>query len=290
MNTDNPSVRNEARQWVVEMSAADVSADTIAAFDSWLQAGEDNARVYQEVESLFLGLADVLGLEGMLVDDADASYESAGVWQRIKAAFTPSQGAGYWAGAAAAVIIAIGVLNYWPAGAPVTESLEYQTAAAEIKTITLGDGSEITLGGETQLFVTFSDQRRQITLPTGQAFFEVASDASRPFVVISGAAEITVLGTSFDVRKGRKHVTVGVEQGAVNVRGIDYLTKDILGEQKLVADTTISVAADGSLSKIAIEENPGSWRQGRLVYVDANLGRDVVRCGSLSSGKNTIRF
>lgn len=67
--------------------------------------------------------------------------------------------------------------------------------------LTLSDGTRVWLNTESQLRypVQFTGERRTVYL-VGEAYFDVHPDASHPFTVISGPAEVTVLGTSFNLR------------------------------------------------------------------------------------------
>ena len=66
--------------------------------------------------------------------------------------------------------------------------------------ITLGDGSRVHLNYDTRLKfpVRFEDDNRSVFLD-GEAYFDVAKDASRPFRVVTGNGVVEVYGTSFDV-------------------------------------------------------------------------------------------
>ena len=65
--------------------------------------------------------------------------------------------------------------------------------------VTLSDGTRVWLNGESELRFPFgfTSGRREVHL-RGEAFFEVAKDPQRPFVVTSDYYSATVLGTSFD--------------------------------------------------------------------------------------------
>jgi transmembrane sensor len=64
----------------------------------------------------------------------------------------------------------------------------YVTQLGEIRRVPLGDGSVMTINSDTELKVHLAKHMRQIELAQGEAWFEVAKDAARPFVVASGNA------------------------------------------------------------------------------------------------------
>ena len=88
------------------------------------------------------------------------------------------------------------------------------------KTIILSDGTSIILQPHSILRYpdTFDADYREVSL-TGQAFFEVTRDPSRPFLVLSGEVVTRVLGTSFTVRnmEGEDNVMIQVKTGKVSV-------------------------------------------------------------------------
>jgi transmembrane sensor len=103
--------------------------------------------------------------------------------------------------------------------AEVTQS--YATLAAQTRKVILPDGSQLTLGSQTELSVRYTSERRVIDLVKGEALFSVAHDASRPFTVFAGAGSITAVGTQFDVTRDPDErvdrVTVVVKEGTVEI-------------------------------------------------------------------------
>lgn len=92
---------------------------------------------------------------------------------------------------------------------------EYITQASQ-KTYTLPDGSLIELKPHTRLTALYSDDARLIKLLDGDAYFHVAKDSSRPFVVQYKDMNVTALGTKFYVRT-HSYVQVQVTEHSVKV-------------------------------------------------------------------------
>lgn len=78
--------------------------------------------------------------------------------------------------------------------------VEHYSEYGQQSKLTLSDGSILKLNAGTKLFYPekFTGDQRMIKLE-GQAFFDVASDTTKPFVIDAGDMRVTVLGTSFDV-------------------------------------------------------------------------------------------
>jgi transmembrane sensor len=94
-------------------------------------------------------------------------------------------------------------------------ALHYATARGEQRTLRLADGSTLRLNGATRIAVAFAADRREVRLESGEAYFDVAHDAARPFTVRAGTSDARVLGTAFDVDLRRDQVELAVYRGAV---------------------------------------------------------------------------
>lgn len=158
--------------------------------------------------------------------------------------------------------------------------LAVETARAEHRLLALADGSRLTIGAQTGVEVSLDKEERKVVLDHGQAFFEVAHDPNRPFVVLAGRAEIRVLGTKFDVRRVGDEVEVSVLEGRVEVSRRPRLP--LIGgkapERLLTAGTQAELPpeADNFAAPRRATVPPGEWRSGRLYYVDAPLSEIVA--------------
>ena len=93
----------------------------------------------------------------------------------------------------------------------------YETGTGQRSTSTLQDGSVVDLNARTRIKVTFTDKARTVELIYGQALFQIAHNARRPFVVRAGDREITAIGTQFDVRLDAQSIRVTLIEGKVEV-------------------------------------------------------------------------
>lgn len=94
---------------------------------------------------------------------------------------------------------------------------QYETAAGQVRQISLEEHSVATLAGSTRLKVLFSATHRRVILEQGEVLFNVTHNASAPFEVHVGSSVITDLGTTFDVHRYPHDVEVAVTEGAVKV-------------------------------------------------------------------------
>lgn len=103
---------------------------------------------------------------------------------------------------------------------PLAQSRVFSTKVGEVSHIKLDDGSEVSLNTDSTIRVTMLKEERQIELLSGEAFFDVAKDANRPFTVATEEQQITVLGTAFNVRQREDEnvLKVAVIEGRVAVQ------------------------------------------------------------------------
>jgi transmembrane sensor len=111
-----------------------------------------------------------------------------------------------------------------------------------VKTDTLSDGSRITLNKYALLHypAKFTGNQRSVTLVKGEAFFNVAPNKAKPFIITTGKTTIKVVGTSFNVKNRNGIIEVIVETGVVQVtdNGDKALTILKPGEMALVNPQT----------------------------------------------------
>lgn len=145
-------------------------------------------------------------------------------------------------------------------------ALDTTTAPGESRVIALPDGSRVALNRDSSLKVRYYPHRRDVALERGEAFFEVAADAGKPFTVTSGHSEMRVVGTAFNVRVAPTRLVVKVLEGLVEVRA-DRTAQPgqvlVLGPESGVA---IDKVTDVHYSVIANAEAIGDWRTGQIQF------------------------
>ena len=119
---------------------------------------------------------------------------------------------------AALVVMAVALFGYFDRHSHSISDDSVQrhvTRIGEQKTVQLADGSTITLNTGTQLLVDITARERKVILERGEAWFDVAADAQRPFTVDTGFRSVTVLGTQFNIHKLPDQLQVAVIEGMV---------------------------------------------------------------------------
>ncbi len=169
---------------------------------------------------------------------------------------------------AAAVVIALGAAVFlFKPPAPVTYAFEeFSTVPVE-----LADGSKVFLNEDAKIFVhTFSKKNRRVVLE-GEAHFDVAPDASKPFIVEAGSTVTEVVGTAFTIKETQDDTRIYVSHGKVIFKSRE--NKDLA-----LALTSGEGAfyKDGTLERIVNPSpNYSAWQTKQLSFVNQPLA-DVV--------------
>jgi transmembrane sensor len=275
-------VHEEASEWLVALECGDLAPEQVREFNAWRHAHPAHERAYQLQLRAWERIPDLARSSGLAVP-AVRALRTTGSGRRIAAFGRPAL-------AALALLLVAGW--FVMRGAKDIEPTQpranahYATGVAEIVTIELADGSSVTLGARSMMQVRFSADRRVIDLEEGAAFFTVARDTTRPFYVLAGHTAVRVVGTQFDMHRGIDRVRVSVLQGTVEVlpalavnNGADPLETPASEARLVLVAGQEAISPGNEFKNSSIRsirpEDLATWRDGRLVYVNAYL-RDVV--------------
>jgi transmembrane sensor len=221
-------------------------------------------------------------------------------------------------GVAASFLVAVavwGVWLFWPEGSV------YRTAVGGLEAVPLTDGSKVTLNTDTDVRIELSPSERRVDLQRGEAFFEVAHDARRPFVVRAGDKRVVAVGTKFSVRRDGDEVWVVVTEGTVRLEPRDLphrvsgdrkqaLSSPTSGPSLSYSGTAIDSSSAGSADVVLLpagsvahaaetgvlvkEETPAeaeaalSWRQGYVVLHDTPIAEAAAEFNRYNTRKIVI--
>ncbi len=163
---------------------------------------------------------------------------------------------------------------------------DYLTGSPAVRTITLGDGSQITLAPDSAIAIHETAKERRVTLLAGEAFFDVIHDSNRPFSVLVNGVESTDIGTAFDIRRRETGATVSVQQGNVFIQynGISPPFSEALG-----AGQSVSVDWSGHVTRRGVPAmQVGAWRQHQLIAQDQPMGDVIDQLRPYFSGRIVI--
>lgn len=180
--------------------------------------------------------------------------------------------------AAAAVLILFSVLYIeWPALQNRLHPILLTTLrvpADQKKEITLADGSRVWVnaGSEIAYPKAFNGKTREVYL-SGEAYFDIAHDASKPFIIHTGKVITTVLGTAFNIREdqSKNTVEVTVTRGKVSVANGEKLLGILVPNQQISFNTSKEQAVKGTVDANLVI----AWQQGELHFDDVSFADAV---------------
>lgn len=173
---------------------------------------------------------------------------------------------------AAALLIAVGA--WWGVHSLTHEGQQFATVVGGREAVALADGSRVTLNTRTRGRAVVNERRRHFWLEEGEAYFEVAHDPSRPFVITAGDDTITVLGTRFSVRHVDGRTEVTVVEGRVRLdlarpRGAAPPAPVVLtGNEAALAEGGSVLVIDRTEEQVASRL---SWRKGQISFDQQTL-------------------
>ncbi len=258
--TDRERAETEAATWLVLLAEDPADRDLARQFQEWHAASPLHAELWQRTVRAY-------ELAGKSVPSSLPSGLPSG--QNIVS--FPARPRRRLVAAAAAAIAACLLLLAAP---PLLLRLEadHLTATAEVRTLTLEDGTIVRLGAESAITVDFTSIERRVRLLKGEAFFDVVPNAAQPFVVAAGDVLATVLGTSFEVSLADAgKVGVAVQHGRVRVdSGVPQVSESLLaGDWVVVGGPSGRARGQRPVDEI------GAWQGGELVARDRPM-LDVV--------------
>lgn len=275
------AIRDTAARWVVRQDRRLTSAET-AELEVWLAADPRHAVAHEQSAASWRrvrGIAAVVRRTPIKTDRprAQLSWISA-----------------VGLAAAAALAFALFVVDRTPEGASSIPRADSSTAAAAVVpgARALADGSLIQLRDGAEIAVAFSASERRVRLVRGEAFFLVAKDAARPFLVEIGDVTVRAVGTAFAVRYEPQAVDVLVTEGVVRVvptapdpashgaaHAVDASALVGAGQRAVVAHEPVSQTPSVVVTTVAAEEiaNTLAWGERMLELAGSTLGELVTK-------------
>ncbi len=239
----------QASAWHFRLRAEDASEQDRLGFEAWLAQGDAQARAWEEAQLLLAAMRPA----------ALSMQPVVPVRRRRKLP---------WA-AAALLVLALGAA--WQTPWPDRLRADHYTAVGEREVIELADGSRIELNTDAAVRLELTANERRVQLLRGEAWFDVAHDASRPFVVEGGRARVQVLGTRFGVSRQGERTRVQLAEGRVEA------SVEGAGKVSLAPGEAVE-AGPGYLSEVQRFDPAAAfaWRQRQLVFRQQPLGEVVA--------------
>ncbi len=245
-------VNAEAADWLVRMRAPDFSAEDERRLGTWLAADARRGAALKRAESLLT-----------LAPGAFAALDRAPVRPSRRLAWLP-------AGIAVAASLALFILF----DGPMRLEADLMAGHAISPVSALEDGSLVQLNAGSAIALSFDGRQRKVHLLRGEAYFTVAKDAARPFVVAAAGGTVTALGTQFDVRlmEEAAGAEVTVLEHAVRIAAGSGAHAILHAGERLRYDQAGTLSAGPAVDTAAPD-----WRLGKLVVEDESLETVIAR-------------
>lgn len=266
-------VRQEAFAWLARIRG-NPDAETEAAFKAWYEADPRHAETFESVLATWN-----LNQMSSQTPVAQAPDRLAKYAARAKVRSCLAIAASLVLG----VAVVAGIARTWIVGDGSSPGRQEQLAsgAAKIRTVTLPDGSRVTLDLASSLTVQFTGSERRLTLERGRARFDVAHDPQHPFIVTAGSREVVAHGTLFDVDLRGSGLAVSLLRGSIEVRkpikpAADRQHAPPEPGQYLLPGQRLSLAkAGGEVQPVAVPTGEPDWTTLMMTFEDRPLA-DVV--------------
>jgi len=303
---DSEAVEREAADWFARRESDAWTAADETLFDEWLAQRTAHRIAFIRLQSawqragrlraLSTGMTGgVIPPRGSLLENPlneVPGSERPQPEQRPSEAPRPARRpvARRWIAPAASILLAL-VSGVYVLQSGLLDSNRYSTRIGTMESITLADGSRLTLNTDSRIRVAVEPQHRHIDLDKGEAFFEVANDPRRPFVVRAGHKRVIALGTKFSVRRDGDEVLVAVTEGKVRVEDESVpapgqATEVLLGAGSIARSAPGQVLVrDGAGSEV---DRLLSWRSGYLVFRNSTLADAVAEFNRYNTRKIVI--
>jgi transmembrane sensor len=283
-------VRPDRKQDVDEMLAAmdwiqrlqDDSATEIDVADwlAWYESDERHRQAFDDLQRFWIGTGQ-LSRYPVALEPRARSLHRRSRWS-VSARF-----------AIAATFLLLVLL---PTAVIIDERLsnsaEFVSGSAEqkveVRHSVLPDGSAIDLAARSSIGVKYTATERTLTLDRGEAFFSVAPNHARPFIVNTPSVRVRAVGTKFDVREEDDCVVVSVVEGIVDVSAVSAVDLAASGSSETPGvpfrnnlrinagnEVTYYTRTGKSTVRTTEPERTSTWREGRLDYIHAPLGNVV---------------
>jgi transmembrane sensor len=261
---------SQAAEWFARVRSGHMTSQDDKAWEQWMEREPDNLAAYENVElawEISQELRDRPKIKTLL-RDADLGSTSAVDAPVSRGLFGGKVSWRAGAALAAAVLFCAVTAVFVVTRVSVAE---YASGVGEQRTVTLPDGSTLSLNTGTRVQVRYSRGLRRIDLLSGEAAFAVMHDSERPFEVRALHGATTAVGTEFDVQITASTATVSVLKGAVLVRPSDSLSTATFTQ--VSAGQAVDYTAEGGTSAIrnADAGKVHGWLAQRIVFSNVTL-------------------
>ncbi|MEO5955759.1 MAG: FecR family protein [Nitrospiraceae bacterium] len=262
---EQEQLEEQAVAWVVRLTSGDATDSEQRAAEAWRHLSPAHDQAFRKVQRLWIGVEPLKNQ--LSVAEEQATFGSPTV-RVLSAERSNNRLSGRhlrirW-GAIAASIGALAVMLTLANGTLPLLWADARTGTGEQLTLPLNDGSQIFLNTQAAVSVHYSGDIRRVDLLAGEAAFQVAKDAARPFVVHTRDGQVRAVGTEFLVYKTPEAVVVTVTEGVVDVSApgahTDSPTRVHAGQRVRYSASGVSQVEPVDIHAVT------AWQRGKLIF------------------------
>ena len=250
-----------AAAWIARRDSGEWGEADATAFNEWLAASPSHRVAYYRLNAAW---QETGRLQALVGNTQPAPKRPLLSERQLR-----------WRSLAAAVVLAVGVTLVVFKATNVPRGT-HVTVVGGMQSVPMVDGSRVLLNTNSQVSIALSDHERRVELEQGEAFFEVAKDPNRPFVVVAGDKRIIAVGTAFSVRHDGDDLRLVVSEGTVRM---ETSNEHIKPPGPLSAGSIVRARRDAMLVQkeaMADIERTLSWRNGVLTFRETALSAAVA--------------
>ena len=289
-----------ATQWLLRLKDDKATDQDVAEWLAWYESDERNAQAFDAMQSFWGDVGQLAsGSEGAeriarlgSIDSVDANRRPRSIPRVAALVRWPAA-----VGIAASLLLATGVALFLMQRSRIPNASPAGSDVAQVRHTRLPDNSSVDLAANSLVAVEYTAAQRTLDLQRGEAFFSVAPNHQRPFIVKASGLRVRAVGTKFNVREADDRVIVTVAEGAVDVYAADandqrsdWPAAQAIGSLRLSAGNEVTwvVGSGKRVVRATDPERALAWRYGRLEYIDEPLSAVVADVNRYSSRRLVI--
>lgn len=244
-------IRDDAANWVARMDAGVWSETQEAELQAWLAGDPRRSGALLQAQAAW-----------MTLDHPPVAQA------RIEAAPSRWSRRGLIAGGVGMLAASLAGGFLWH-----NAGTTYETEVGEIRRVPLADGSSVAINTASRIDIRLAASRRDVTVEAGEAWFQVAPDPARPFVVAAGRVRVRAVGTAFAIRRRDRGADILVTEGVVEAwtDGAEgNKVRLTAGHRAFVTDNAAIIRPPGTPSSV---DRALAWRAGRIDLVGDTLAQ-----------------
>ena len=302
-NSRRSEIEAQARAWVIRLDG-DPDKDEVMEFRAWLRKSPLHREIFRQASETW---GDMDQLAEVYFADSDNRKGIRGLPRLSSNRYI------FTSGIAAACLILVAFVTAFivnqndaikPVG-PASVSTAYKTTIGEIRTVVLPDGTNVKMNTDTSMNVSYGRETRLVNLQSGEAYFEVAHNTVKPFVVRTGNYLVRATGTAFSVKLLDNNLDILVTNGHVDVKALKHhqsadsiLDLQSVDHSDLLAtlgkDQKFVLHGDQAKQELIQSVEPGgvekslSWRDGMLMFDNDPLEKVITEINRYTTMKVVI--